>query len=59
MVMMIMMMAILMTLTYITTMFPIIDDQDDDCDFMTINLGQGFSNNCELVTGPSAGCEYE
>ena len=42
------MMAKVMTMTYIMTMFTIIDDQDDDCDYMTINLGQGHGNNCEL-----------
>ena len=43
-----MMMAKVMTMTYIMTMFTIIGDQDDDCDIMTINLGQGHGNNCEL-----------
>ena len=37
-----------MTMTYIMTIFTIIDDQDDACDYMTINLGQGHGNNCEL-----------
>ena len=37
-----------MTMTYIMTLFTIIDDQDDDCDYMTRNLGQGDGNNCEL-----------
>ena len=42
------MMAKLMTMTYIVTMFTIIHDQDDDCDYMTINLNHGYSNNFEL-----------
>ena len=42
------MMAKLITMTYIVTMFTIIHDQDDDCDYMTINLGQGHGNNCKL-----------
>ena len=37
-----------MTMTYIMTMFIIIHDLDNDCDYMTINLGQGHGNNCEL-----------
>ena len=48
MVMMIMMMPTLMTMTYIMTMFTIIDDQDDDCYHMTINLNHGYGNNFEL-----------
>ena len=43
-----MMMAKVMPMTYIMTMFTIINDQDDDCDYMTINLSQGHGNNCEL-----------
>ena len=35
-------------MTYIMTMFTIIDDQDDDCDYMTINQGQGHGNTCKL-----------
>ena len=48
MVMMMIMLTKVMNITYIMTMFKIIDDQDDDCDYMTINLGQGHGNNCEL-----------
>ena len=46
--MMMIMLTKVMNITYIMTMFKIIDDQDDDCDYMTINLGQGHGNNCEL-----------
>ena len=42
------MMPTLMTMTYIMTMFTIIDDQDDDCYHMTINLNHGYGNNFEL-----------
>ena len=42
------MMAMLMTMIYIMNMFTIIDDQDDDCDYMTINQGQGHGNTCKL-----------
>ena len=48
MVMMMLMMPTLMTMTYIMTMFTIIDDQDDDCYHMTINLNHGYGNNFEL-----------
>ena len=37
-----------MTMTYIVTMFAIINDQNDDCDYMTINLNHGYGNNFEL-----------
>ena len=42
------MMPMLMTMTYIMTMFTINDDQDDDCYHMTINLNHGYGNNFEL-----------
>ena len=42
------MMAKVMNIPYIMTKFTIIDDWDDDCDYITINLGQGYGNNCEL-----------
>ena len=42
MMMMMVMMAKLITMTYIVTMFTIIDDQDRDCDYMTINLNHGY-----------------
>ena len=42
------MMAKVMTMTYIMTMFTIIDDQDDDYEYMIINIAQGYGNNCEL-----------
>ena len=45
---MMVMMAKLMTMTYIMTMFKIIDDQDDDCDYMTINHNHGYGKNFEL-----------
>ena len=38
----------LMTMTYSMTMFTIIEDQNDDCYYITINLGQGYGHNCEL-----------
>ena len=38
------MMAKLMTMTYIMTIFTIIDGQDDDFDYMTINLNLGYGN---------------
>ena len=46
--MMLTMMANLITKTYIMTMFTIIDDQDDDYEYMIINIAQGYGNNCEL-----------
>ena len=33
-----------MTMAYIMTMSTIIDDQNDACDYMTINLGQDHGN---------------
>ena len=35
-------------MTYIMTLFRIFVDQDDGCDYMTINLVQGHGKNCEL-----------
>ena len=46
--MMMMMMAKVMTLTYIMAVFTIIDDEDDHYAYMNINLGQSHRNNCEL-----------
>ena len=43
-----MMMAKLMTMTYIVTIFTIIDGQDDDFDYPTINLNHGYGNDFEL-----------
>jgi hypothetical protein len=37
-----------MTITYIMTLFTIIDDTDDDSDYMTRNLCQDDGNNYEL-----------
>ena len=37
-----------MTMTYIVTILTIIDGQDDDFDFMTINLNHGHGNDFEL-----------
>ena len=48
MVMMMLMMAKLKTMTYIVTIFTIIDGQDDDFDYMTINLNHGYGNDFEL-----------
>ena len=42
------MMAKLMTMTYIVTIFTIIDGQDDDFDYTTINLNHGYGNDFEL-----------
>ena len=39
------MMAKLMTMTYIVTIFTIIDGQDDDFDYTTINLNHGYVND--------------
>ena len=41
-------MATLMSMAYILTMFTSIDDQDDDCVYITINLDNGYGNNFEL-----------
>ena len=41
-------MAKLMTMTYIETLFTIIDDQDEDFDYMTIHLNHGYGNIFEL-----------
>ena len=38
-----------MTMTYIMTMFKIIDDQDDDFDHMTIKFGPGQGNHLYLT----------
>ena len=46
--MIMMMMAKLMTMTYIVTIFTIIDGQDDDFDYTTINLNHGYGNDFEL-----------
>ena len=42
------MMAKLMTMTYIVTIFTIIDGQDDDFDYTTVNLNHGYGNDFEL-----------
>ena len=42
------MMAKLMTMTYIVTIFTIIDGQDDDFDYTTINLNYRYGNDFEL-----------
>ena len=42
------MMAKLMIMTYIVTIFTIIDGQDDDFDYTTINLNHGYGNDFEL-----------
>ena len=39
------MMAKRMTMTYIMTLFKIIDDQDDDFDYMTVNLNHVYGDN--------------
>ena len=44
---MMVMLTEVMNKTYIMTMFKIINDQDDDCDYLTLNLGQDHGNNCE------------
>ena len=41
MVMIMLMMTNLKTVTYIVTLLTIIDGQDDDFDYMTINLNHG------------------
>ena len=41
-------MAKLMTVKYIMTMFTIIEDQDYDFDYMTINLNHSYGNDFEL-----------
>ena len=48
MVIMMLMMAKLMTMTFIVTIFTIIDGQDDDFDYTTINLNHGYGNDFEL-----------
>ena len=42
------MMAKMMTMTYIMTIFTIIDGQDDDFDYTTINLNHSYGNDFEL-----------
>ena len=42
------MMAKLMAMTYIKTMFSIINDQDDDFDHITLYLIYGYINNFEI-----------
>ena len=37
-----------MTMTDTITTFTIIDNENDDCNYITINLGQSHCNNCEL-----------
>ena len=37
-----------MTMTFIVTIFTIIDGQDDDFDYTTINLNHGYGNDFEL-----------
>ena len=44
-----MMMAKVLTRTFIETMFTIIDYQDDDFDYMTIKFGPGQGNNLNLT----------
>ena len=55
------MMPMLMTMTYIMTMFTIIDDQDDGCYHMTIKLNHGYGNNFELehLQDVDMGGEYD
>ena len=48
MVMMMIMIDNVMTMTYIMTLFTIINNQDDNCDFLTRILGHGNGNNCKL-----------
>ena len=42
------MMAKLKTMTYIVNIFTIIDGQDDDFDYTTMNLNHGYGNDFEL-----------
>ena len=42
------MMAKLMTMTYIMTIFTIIDGQDDDFDYITINLKHEYGKDFEF-----------
>ena len=42
------MMAKLMNMTYIMTIFTIIGGQDDDFDYTTVNLNHGYGNDLEL-----------
>ena len=42
------MMAKTMTMTYIMTIFTIIDGQDEDFDFITMNLNHFYGNDFEL-----------
>ena len=48
MVMMMLMMVKLITMTYIMTIFTIIDGQDDDFDYTTMNLNHSYVNDFEL-----------
>ena len=42
------MMAKMMTMTYIMTIYTIIDGQDDDFEYTTINLNHSYGNDFEL-----------
>ena len=42
------MMAKLIPMTYVMTIFRIIDSQDDNFDYTTINLNHGYGNDFEL-----------
>ena len=50
--MMIVMLAKLMTMIYIVAIFTIIDGQDDDFDYTTVNLIHGYGKDFE----PSSRC---
>ena len=45
---MMLMMAKLIPMTYVMTIFRIIDSQDDNFDYTTINLNHGYGNDFEL-----------
>ena len=47
------MMAKLMTMTYILTIFTVIDGQDDDFDYTTINFNHGYDNDDKIDNGMS------
>ena len=42
------MMAKMMTMTYIMTIFTIIDGQDDNFDYTAVNLNHGYGHDLEL-----------
>ena len=46
--MMMLMMAKLIPMIYVMTIFRIIDSQDDNFDYTTINLNHGYGNDFEL-----------